>query len=492
MTRFSLRWVLLVPLLATIAVGFVAFAAFVDRSDRATRLAAIDRELTRAERVEVGPAVGGPGGGIAPAPADVTTGVDPPVQLLVSADGEVTAAQGGENPFTPDELAALGALRTATTTDVGDHRVRASPRPDGQVLVTALSLAGYDATTGALRRSLLVGGLVIAALEAAMAWWLAGRLVRPLRTMATTAGQIADGALDTPVPRAGGSREVSDLSADLDRMVVRLRAALAERERSAAQATAARDDMQRFLADVSHEIGTPLTALTGYSQLYERGMLAEPGALDRAMSRVGSESVRLHELVTAMLQLSGGGGTGPPVVADVDVRDVVRAVVDDLGAAHPHRRIDLRSGPDLAPVVPGNQARIHQAVLNLAANACTHTAGHTPITIAVETTAVELTVRVVDHGPGIDETEREDVFLPFYRTDPSRVRYGASGSGLGLAIVRQVADEHGGSVAAGPTPGGGTTFALCLPRGRRDDRGTVRPPRARAPSSSRSTRDPGA
>ena len=87
-----------------------------------------------------------------------------------------------------------------------------------------------------------MGGLIIALLESAMAWWLAGRLVRPLATMAATANQIADGALDTELQRAGGSRKVSDLSTDIERMVARLRAALAERERSEAAATQARDE----------------------------------------------------------------------------------------------------------------------------------------------------------------------------------------------------------------------------------------------------------
>ena len=126
--------------------------------------------------------------------------MDPPVQLTVSPDGDVTATQGGENPFTRDTLAALGATREPTTTEIGDYRVLVSPQPDGQVRVTALSLEGYHATTDALRRALLIGGLVIALLESAMAWWLAGRLVRPLATMAATANQIADGALDTEVP----------------------------------------------------------------------------------------------------------------------------------------------------------------------------------------------------------------------------------------------------------------------------------------------------
>ena len=394
--------------------------------------------------------------------------MDPPVQLTVSPDGDVTATQGGENPFASDTLAALGATREPTTTEIGDYRVLVSPQPDGQVRVTALSFDGYHATTDALRRTLIIGGLIIALLESAMAWWLAGRLVRPLATMATTANQIADGALDTDVATAGGSREVSDLSTDIERMVARLRAALAEREHSEAAATQARDDMRRFLGDVSHEIRTPLTALKGYSDLYERGMLAEPGALDRAMSRVGNESVRLNRLVNSMLELVRGDETRAHVVSDVDVPQVVRAVTDDLRAAYPDRQIEAKIGPRSVAALAGDPARIHQAILNLGANACTHTPSSTPITIAVEAPPGAVEISVIDHGAGIDKAERQRIFLPFYQADSSRARHGEGGAGLGLAVTQQIAHEHHGSVTVSPTTGGGSTFTLLLPHGRQE------------------------
>ncbi len=468
MSRLSLRWTILLPLLATITVGFVAFAIYIDKSDRATRLEVIDQELARAARVDLTTLTADPSGTPPPpvsAPADSGADVvDSPVQLTLSPDGEIAAA--GENPFSGDDLAALASTSQRTTSEIADHRVLVSPQPDGEVRVTALPLDGYRASTDALRRTLLLGGLVIVLLEAVMAWWLAGRLVKPLATMAATANRIADGALDTEVRHAGGSREVADLSTDIKRMVARLRAALAESERSAALATSARDDMQRFLADVSHEIRTPLTALKGYSDLYAGGMLAEPGALDRAMSRVGSESVRLHGLVNSMLELTRDGETRPHR-SDVDVPEVVRAVVEDLRAAYPGRQIDLQTGRVIDAPVTGDAARIHQAVLNLGANACTHTDANTPILILVEATTSTLAVSVIDHGTGIDESERKKVFLPFYRTDPSRVRDGHSGAGLGLALAQQIAHEHDGSVSVHPTPEGGATFTLALPVGRR-------------------------
>ena len=472
MNRLPLRWVVLLPLLATITLGFLVFALYVDHSDRTARIAAIDKELARAERAD--PAAPSPGsqdgeGAPPPALADPTTvGLEPPVHLVLDDDGGVTATSGAANPFAPTALAELAATSRRTFVEVADHRVLVSPRPDGQVTVTALSLEGFRAATAALRRTLVLGGLILVGLESAMAWWLAGRLARPLTTMAATANRIADGALDTEVRPAAGSRELSNLSRDLERMVSRLRESLAERERSEAVATRSRDDMRRFLADVSHEIRTPLTALKGYSDLYAKGMLTEPGSVDRAMSRVGSESVRLHSLVSSMLQLVGSPDSRVRVVRDVDLVDLVRAVRDDLRAAHPGRQVDVVVDHDVDPSlgvrVAGDPDRLHQAVLNLGSNACTHTPAQSSVTLRVVATTTTATVGVVDHGAGIDGAEAEEIFLPFYRTDPSRTRNGSGGAGLGLAITRQVAEEHRGSVEVSLTPGGGATFALRLPR----------------------------
>ncbi len=484
MNRLSLRWLVLLPLLATITMGFVVFAVYIDQSDRATRLAEIDKELTRAERAVLAPPTADSSNGTTPpgpSPADpATSGIEPPVHLTLSVDGEVTGETGGENPFTGASLADLASSPDRTVVEIEEHRVLVSPQLDGEVSVTALSLDGYQAATSALRRTLLLGGLILAFLESAMAWWLAGRLARPLAAMAATANRIADGALDTEVEHAGGAREVADLSHDIERMVARLRVALDERERSEAAATRARDDMRRFLADVSHEIRTPLAALKGYSDLYEKGMLAEPGALDRAMSRVGSESVRLHSLVNSMLQLTGSGGTPPQVVCELDLADVAGKVLEDLRAAHPECELELVVEPGTEARVIGDPARLHQAILNLGANACTHTDSSTPITVGIGSSSSSrssLAVSVIDHGVGVHEAVAEDIFLPFYRTDPSRVRNGTSGAGLGLAITRQVAHEHDGSVSVHPTPGGGATFTLLLPRspGAADSAATQRP-----------------
>lgn len=466
---------MLASVLATIVVGFLAFAIYIDRSEHVVRIARIDDELQRAEAAGVDrpapPGPDAPAGGEAPElpPAGPTEPqadrsldqVDAPVHLTLSAGGAVVNDRGTDNPFSDDVLLQLTTADPSEVLEAEGYRIRLGDLPDGQVQLTALSMDSARTELGALRRSLALGGLVIMTLEGVVVWLLAGRLARPLEAMTQTANRIGDGDLDAEVSSPGGYREVEELSTDLQNMVDRLRSALDEQERSATDATDARDNMQRFLADVSHEIRTPLTSLKGYSDLYQRGMLAEPGALDRAMDRVGSESVRLHGLVNGMLELVREEGRSVRVER-YGVASVLRDVVDDLRVAFPDRSIEPYAG-DVELMLEGDPAKVHQAILNLGSNACSHTEPGVAVEFGLTRADGFCEVSVVDHGEGISEPDAKRIFLPFYRPDESRVRTGMSGAGLGLAVTKQIAEQQGGSVAVQPTPGGGTTFVLRLP-----------------------------
>ena len=220
--------------------------------------------------------------------------------------------------------------------------------------------------------------------------------------------------------------------------------------------------MRRFLADASHELRTPLTALKGYSDLYAGNMLDEPGALDRAMARIGDESERLSVLVTDMLALAREAPTSEQ--AEVfDPCGTVRSVVDDLQAAHPEIPIDLELAPDMECKVFGHAYGLHQAILNVGSNACQHTEPQAGVQFEVAATDTSVVISVIDHGPGIDPAEIDKIFLPFYRPQASRGRDGRGGAGLGLAITHQIIERLDGTVSVTATPGGGATFTLTVP-----------------------------
>lgn len=488
--RLSLRWLLLVGVLGTVTIGFAAFSVYIDQVERGNRLDDIDIELVRAERSSLPlppvpegagpppePLVDGeterPDDGAPPPPENPENQATPgepeetenlPLTLVVAPDGTVANLSRQSNPFDSDVLAALITVEGTSTEASANYRVRVDTGPRGAVRVTALNLDPFDEAVGRFRGGLLGGGLVILGLVAAIIWILTGFLARPVARITATANRIADGHFDTAIPPPSGSRETVELSQDLDRMLRRLRGSIAD-------ATNARDDMQRLIADMAHEIRTPLTALKGYSDLHQKGMLSEPADVDRAMRRIGSESERLSDLANGILRLASEGTATVELEGasreEFDIAAVVEEVASDLRAAYPDQFIVVEVAPGVHEV-PGARDKLHQVMLNLGSNACHHNPVPEPITFSVSAETSTRVVRVCDNGPGIDRADRERVFLPFYRSDSARSREGQSGSGLGLALAKQIIDRHGGQISVGSQPNGGACFEIALPVSSKD------------------------
>jgi len=453
--RFSLRWLLLGTVLGAIIVAFSGFAIYLDRVEQCNRLDDIDTELVRAERAGTpGPGRSGP----VPSPGsgpDETNATDPPIQLLLSPEGSIVAESDAANPFSAATLTDLATGDGNITISNPRYRALRTVTPDGFVAVTALSLEDFDAAVSRFRTTLAVGGGVILVLVAVILWVLTGILIRPVARMADVANRIADGDLETPVGQPSGTRETVDLAVGLDQMVSRLRGALNDSNRS-------REATERLMADMAHEIRTPLTALKGYSDLYAKGMLETSSDVDRSMARIGSESERLSALANAMLQLAQDG-TAQPEIADFDVAVLVEEVVADLRAAYPDQRIEVDIDRSRPLTVSGSRDRLQQAAVNLGSNACHHNPVGEPIAITTRPEAGAIRISVADNGPGVDPADEDRIFLPFFRSDAARNRDGQHGAGLGLALARQIAEQHHGTLSVESTPGGGATFILSVP-----------------------------
>lgn len=469
----SLRLLVLVPVLSTILVGFLGFSIYLDRTTQANRIDDIDEELERAhlsadQRPPVAagqPTPGVGGGNQVPAVFDSVDDLEVPTQLLVSDSGEVLARIGGDNPFDTASLLAVAAVDPGPdgvlfSDERSNRRVLVTAARGDDRQVTALSLEPVDADASEFRRALVAGGLLIAALVTGVVWLVTMVVTRPVARLSETASLIADGELEASAKTVTGSREVIELGANFDQMVSRLQAARSTSEQSAAEALVARDDMRRFLADVSHELRTPLTALKGYADLYAVGALETTEDVDRAMSRIGSESDRLTSLTTEMLALAREVPSDEMTV-EFDVDTVVAGVVDDVRAARPTQLVasDLACGLS----VVGAPGRVHQVVLNLATNACEHGASDKGISIRSRQVGSNIEVSVVDHGPGVADEDQSRIFLPLYQAESSRSRQGVGSAGLGLAVCKQIAEDHDGMVTVSQTKGGGATFTLRLP-----------------------------
>ena len=477
MSRPRLRTMMLVPIIITMTVAFVTFGVYLDQIEADNRLTDIDDELSRAERsfeqqlqltdVPDRPETGGPPEGVGQdgeLPAENPQNeAQPPTQLLVGSNGQILADIAPTGAFPKQAITDIATRSGLSTLEDGSYRVLVTPQPDGTVQITALSLAQFDAAAANFRRTLILGGLVILVLAAVAVWVLSDLLVRPVTQMAATATRIADGELDTEIANTGASQEISELGSDLGRMMTQLRTVIAEREESAAAATQARDNMRRFLADVSHELRTPLTALKGYSDLYAGNMLEEPGALDRAMGRIGDESERLARLVTDMLALAREVPSGEPA-EPFNPCETVRSVVDDLQAAYPELAVTLAMDPNNDRTVFGRADGLHQAILNVGANACQHTEPEEGVHFDIDFAETSIRIKVIDHGPGIEPSEADNIFLPFYRHQTSRIRSDRrGGAGLGLAITQQIIERLDGTISVANTPRGGATFTITVP-----------------------------
>jgi signal transduction histidine kinase len=280
-----------------------------------------------------------------------------------------------------------------------------------------------------------------------------------LRTLEQAARALGEGRTDVRATETGGD-EVSSLARTFNRMAMDLE--------SRAAALAASDRARRqLLADVSHELMTPLSAIRGYVETL--GMSDLPIDQDtrrRYLDIVEQETHKLEAIIGDLLDLARLEGGGDRLRAEpVAVTDLFKRIADRHEPSLRDRSLSLEV--DIAPDTPqilGDPGRLEQALQNLAANAIRHTpaGGSVRLSAARADQGVGITVR--DTGPGIPREHLPKVFDRFYKVDASRADTAVpSGSGLGLSIVRAIIERHGGTVTVANAPDGGAQFQLHLP-----------------------------
>jgi signal transduction histidine kinase len=281
------------------------------------------------------------------------------------------------------------------------------------------------------------------------AWLASGRVLRPLRQTTDLARRITETDLAERIP-VHGSDEISELAVTINGMLDRLQAAFAAQ--------------RAFLADAGHELRTPLTIVQG--NLDTLTVDAEGG---ETLDIVADELQRMARLVDELLLLAHSEQpdflhTQPTDVADLTVS--LLAKIESLGD-RPWSIGAIARGCCLL-----DRQRITQAVVQLAANAASHTPAGTPVELSSAWDGSELLVSVADRGPGIPAAEHARIFDRFTRLDTRR----PDSTGLGLSIVAAIAAAHGGRAYVHDRPGGGAIFCLRIPPGNRraDDGGNGR------------------
>lgn len=335
----------------------------------------------------------------------------------------------------------------------------------GAVLALAEPMTAVEAATSTLVRLLLFIGLATLVIVLLVAWLIVRQGLLPVERIADTAARISGGDLTHRTGVAHDGSEVGRLGAAFDQMLDQVQGAFTQQHAALAAKEDSEARLRRFVADASHELRTPVTAIRGYAELYRAGGLSDPAALESAMGRIEGEGRRMSLLVDDLLLLARLD-QGRPLRRDaVDLSRICTDAIADLRAAAPSHPVVAAVDPGV--VVVGDDDRLRQVVGNLLGNVRVHAPADTPIEVVLREAATAdgsrwAELRVVDHGPGIPPEHASRVFDRFYRADAGRSR-GKGGSGLGLSIVASIVTAHGGRLWHEATPGGGATFAALLP-----------------------------
>jgi len=420
------------------------------------------------------PAPGGepePGGPRSNVTGAVAVEVRSPTGGLVN--GQSCAAYVDSTPHLPQIPATITGFSTAAdgtraayfdapSTKAGgpEFRVRASTLKDGNLLIVALPL-GEPVST--LHQLLLVelavtGGAVVLALIGG--FWLVRIGLRPLRDMETTAESIAAGNLTERVPGENGTTEVGRLARTLNIMLARIESAFGARLASERRLRASEARLRRFVADASHELRTPIAAISAYAELFGRGASEQKADLERLMGGIRTETTRMEQLVTDLLLLARLDEGRPMERRSVDLVALCAQAVHTASTVGPDWPVAFHASRPIE--VEGDATSLRQVMDNLLANVRAHTPPGTAVRVSVEPEGQGAIITVADDGPGMDPDEAAHIFERFYRSDPSRSR-AHGGAGLGLSIVSAIVANHGGTVSARGKIGSGTTFTVRLP-----------------------------
>ena len=358
--------------------------------------------------------------------------------------------------ITPEQVAERANKPFTIEAPKSDFRVIAQRLPTGLgTVVVAQSFEDIDRTLLRLQGLFILIGLVMILFIA-----LASRKVitvglRPLATVEATAERIAEGDLTARLPDIKPNTEVGRLVNTLNMMLGRIEESFAARVDSESK-------LRRFVADASHELRTPITAIRGFAELHRQGAVTGEEKTKELIGRIENESKRMGSLVEDLLLLARLDQSREMKAEPVNLSKLVSDAVESARAAGPSHLVNF-SNSDEEIYALGDNDRIHQVVANLLANARTHTPAGTKIDVSVIQSEDGVRIRIADNGPGLSEKDQSRIFERFYRADASRVRTDGEGTGLGLSIVDAVMRAHAGQVSVESELGKGAAFTLFFP-----------------------------
>ncbi len=297
--------------------------------------------------------------------------------------------------------------------------------------------------------------LVVGLLAAGVGWLLSRGLTAPLQALSAAAARMGQGDLATRAPEVG-SLEIREVARQFNRMAAQL-------QRSFQELDAERNALRRFIADASHELRTPITALRNFVELLQGPAGEDPETRAEFLHESRQQVDRLSWITAHLLDLSRLDAHLVDLhLEPVAVEDLVAAAVAPLRPRAGEKDVALEVDVPEGLTVQGDRGRLEMVVSNLVDNGIKFTPAGGRVRVTARRAWDGVRIGVEDSGPGVPPEERTRIFERFVR---GRHAEGVPGTGLGLAIVRSIVEAHGGRVWVEESPLGGSHFVVVLPIG---------------------------
>ncbi len=312
------------------------------------------------------------------------------------------------------------------------------------------SLTQVNTALHSLVLELLIIAPFILLLSAVGSYWLGTHAFAPMNRLIHTAQRIRAGDLQQRVPVPRAYDEVRALALTLNEMIEHLDQTFTRQ--------------RRFVADASHELRTPVTAIRSMTELAQLKTLTIE-EYEHTLDTINKEAERLGHLISDLLALARADERRVMLEQEaIRLDTLVEAVVANAEGLALERGVSLQLHVSQSVTVLGDEARLMQAVINLLDNALLYTDAGGRVSVKIEATSTYALLTISDTGIGIVPAHLPHIFERFYRADPARTRKEGNSSGLGLAIVEWTIHAHKGTIAVESQPGLGSTFIVRLPR----------------------------
>ncbi|MGW5848431.1 MtrAB system histidine kinase MtrB [Streptomyces sp. NPDC055254] len=381
--------------------------------------------------------------------------VDPTASVPLALRRAVNHATGAFKTFSEIKYTAGSGQKAPEPALVVGKRLT-DINGDPYDLYYLFPLTQEEESLNLVKSTIATAGLFVVVLLSAIAWLVVRQIVTPVRMAAGVAERLSAGRLQERM-KVTGEDDIARLGEAFNKMAQNLQQKIQQLEELSRM-------QRRFVSDVSHELRTPLTTVRMAADVIHDARVDFDPVTARSAELLAGQLDRFESLLADLLEISRFDAGAAALEAEpIDLRDVVRRVIDGAEPLAEHKGTRIRVLGDTQPVIAEADARRVERVLrNLVVNAVEHGEGR-DVVVRLASAGGAVAVAVRDYGVGLKPGEATRVFNRFWRADPARART-TGGTGLGLSIAVEDARLHGGWLQAWGEPGGGSQFRLTLPR----------------------------